>query len=232
MPLLCNPKDCPASIRNSNLKFEQFPGYWGLRIIPQPDRTTKLSAQLVEGITGVADSNQESDYSMSGDSEQEPRTNADFAWQERTPPEGSSLATYNPTPSEDAAPNNEIDGLMDVLDDMIARTPAAAPEVPGPRALRNITAELDNDDRDFTEALCLLQAPQSQGPERLPFRNQSNVTSPQRHLPLKSPTHERIRFKLVAKTRRPGTYQPPWANSTAGASRDSPSTAGTTKRGN
>ncbi len=35
------------------------------------------------------------------------------------------MATFcNPTPSEDAMPNNEIDGLMDVLDDMIVRTPA------------------------------------------------------------------------------------------------------------
>ncbi len=50
---------------------------------------------------------------------------------------------------------------------------------------------------DFTEALRLLQAPQSPGPERLPFRNWSNVTSPQLHLQLKSPTRERIHFKLT-----------------------------------
>ncbi len=56
---------------------------------------------------------------------------------------------------------------MDVLDDMIARTPAAAPEVPVQRARHTIAVELDNDDMDFTEALRLLQleAPQSQGPE-------------------------------------------------------------------
>ena len=140
--------------------------------------------------------------------------------------------SYDPTPSEDAAPKNEIDGLMDALDDMITRTPAAALEVPVPRARRNIAVELDNDDMDFTEALRLLQAPQSLGPERLPFSSRSNVTSPQRHLPLKSPTRERIRFKLVTKTRRPGTYRPPWATSTTGASCDSPSTAGATQRGN
>jgi hypothetical protein len=60
-----------------------------------------------------------------------------------------------------------MDGLMDVLDDMIARTPAAAPEVPVQRARHTIAVELDNDDMDFTEALRLLQleAPQSQGPE-------------------------------------------------------------------
>ena len=102
---------------------------------------------------------------MTSDSEQEPRSDADFAWQERAPLEGSSLATsHDPTPSEDAAPKNDIDGLMDALDDMITRTPAAALEVPVPRARRNIAVELDNDDMDFTEALRLLQAPQSQGP--------------------------------------------------------------------
>jgi hypothetical protein len=67
------------------------------------------------------------------------------------------LATScNPTLLEDTAPNNEIGYLIDVLDDMIARTPAATPEVPVPRALRNIAVELDNDDMDFTEALRLL----------------------------------------------------------------------------
>ncbi len=65
----------------------------------------------------------------------------------------------------------------------------------------------------------------------LPFRHRSNVTSPQ-HLSLKSPTRERIRFKLVTKTRLLGTYRPPWATSTAGASSDSPSTAGATQQGN
>jgi hypothetical protein len=158
---------------------------------------------------------------MSSDSEQEPRTGADFAWQERTPSEGSSLATScKPTPSEDAAPNNETDGLMDVLDDMIVRTPAATPEVLVSRARRSIAVELDNNYMDFTEAQRLVQAPQSPGPERRPFRNRSNVTtgSPQRHLPLKSPISERIRFKLVTKKGRQGTYQPPWATS----SRDSP----------
>ncbi len=85
---------------------------------------------------------------MSSDSEQEPRTDADFAWQERTPQEESSLATsYKPTPCEDAAPKNEIDG-----DDMISRTPAAALAVPAPRARRTIAVKLDNDDMDFTEA--------------------------------------------------------------------------------
>ncbi len=91
----------------------------------------------------------------------------------------------------------QLSGLMDVLYDMIVRTPAASLEVPVPQALRNIAVELDNYDMNFTETLRLFQAPQSQGPERLPFRNRSNVTSPQRHLPLKSPTRERIRFQLV-----------------------------------
>ncbi len=126
--MLCNPTDGPASTRNLNLKFRQFPGYRGLQNIPQPDQTTELSAQPLADTAGVADSDQESDYSMFSDSEQEPHTDADFAWQERTPLGGSSLATSNdPTPSEVAAPNNEIDGLMDDLDDMIVRIPAAAP---------------------------------------------------------------------------------------------------------
>ena len=54
---------------------------------------------------------------------------------------------------------------------------------------------------DFPEALHLLQAPQWPGPERLPFKNLSNASSPQRHLPLKSPTHGHICFKLVTKPR-------------------------------
>ena len=38
--------------------------------------------------------------------------------------------SYNPTLlEEDIAPNNEFNGLMDVLDDMIERTPAATIEV-------------------------------------------------------------------------------------------------------
>ena len=87
---------------------------------------------------------------------------------------------------------------------------------------------MDEDDMDFPEALRLLQAPQSPGPERLPFKNLFNASSPQRHLPLKSSTRERICFKLVAKPRRPGNYRPPWATSTTGASRDSQKTAGAT----
>ena len=91
---------------------------------------------------------------------------------------------------------------------------------------------MEEDDMDFPEALRLLQAPQSQGPERLPFKNLFNYSSPQQHLPLKSLTRERICFKLVTKPRRPGTYRPPWATSTAGASGDSPKTAGATPRDN
>ncbi len=91
----------------------------------------------------------------------------------------------NPTPlEEDAARYNKITGLMDVLYDMIVRKPAATPEVPVPLARHNIAVELDNDNMDFTEALCLLQAPQSPVPERLPFRNWSNATSPHQHLQL------------------------------------------------
>jgi hypothetical protein len=144
------------------------------------------------------------------------------------------LATsWNTTPSEDASLNNEIDchALMDVLDDMIVRTPAIMPEVPVPRAQLNIAIELDNENTDFTEALCLLRAPQSPGPKRLTFRYRFNATSHQRHLPLKNSTSELIRSKLVTKTSRRGIYQPPWARSTAGASSDSPSTAGATQQG-
>jgi hypothetical protein len=163
---------------------------------------------------------------------------ADFAWQEYTHLDpilkGVSLATsYNTTPSEkDTVQNNEIDGLMDVLDDMIIRTPAVTREVSVPRALSSTTVGLDNDDMDFTDTLHLFQAPQSQGPEQLPFRNRSNATSHQQHLPLKSPTSEHIRFKLVTKTSRSGIYQLPWATSTAGATRDLPSTTWATQRGN
>jgi hypothetical protein len=74
------------------------------------------------------------------------------------------------------APNNEINGLMDALCDMIDRTPAATPEVLLPRSRRNLAVEMDEDDMDFPEALRLLQAPQLQGAEQLPFKNLSYKT--------------------------------------------------------
>ena len=97
------------------------------------------------------------------------------------PSEGTSLGTsHNLTPLEKVkAPNNEINGLMDALCDMIDRTPAATPEVLLPRSRRNLAVEMDEDDMDFPEALCLLQAPPLPGPERLPFKNLSNASSPQ-----------------------------------------------------
>ncbi len=136
---LRDPTDSPASIGNSNLKFLQFPGYRALQNTPQSDRTTELSAQPFQDTTVIVDNDQDSDYSESSDSEQDPRSDAYSAWQEQTPSEGESLATsYNPTLSEeDAALNNEIDCLMDSLDDMIVRTPAATPEVTVPRSRRN-----------------------------------------------------------------------------------------------
>ena len=76
--------DGPASISNSNLKFRQFPGDGGLRNFPQPDRSTELSANPLQDVSGIVDSNQEPDYSESSDSEQEPRPDADIAWQDQS----------------------------------------------------------------------------------------------------------------------------------------------------
>ena len=234
MLLLCDPRSCPDFIRNSNLRFRQFTGYGGLRNIPQYDHLTELSAHPSQEAPGNWDSDQASTDSEYSDLEQEPRSDTDSARQEQSPPEGASLnASYTSTPlEEDLGPNNEINGLLDNLDDMIDRSPAAPLAVPVPRARRNLAVELDKDEMDFSETLRLLQAPQSTGPERLPFKNLSNIPSPQRHQSAKSPTRGRISFKLVTKPRRPGIYRPPWATSTAGVSRDSPKTAGATPRDN
>ena len=233
--LLCDPMSGPVCIRNSNLKFRQFTGYGGLRNITQLDQTTELSEHTSQGAQGT-DNDQESDYSEYGDSEDEPLSYTNSARMSgQSSPEGNNLdAVYTDMSSDEAnVPSNEIDGLLDDLDDLIDRSPAAPLAVQVPRARRNLAVEMDKEEMDFSETLRLLQAPQSPGPERLPFKNLSNATSPQRHLPLKSPTRGRISFKLVAtKPRRPVLYRPPWATSTAGASRDSPKTAGATPRDN
>ena len=199
-----------------------------------PSRPIDRVIGKLQEVPGSVDSGQGSDHSEHSDLQHEPRSDADSAWQKPTPPEGQSLGTsHKLTPLEKVkAPNNEINGLMDALCHMIDRTPAATPEVLLPRLRRNLAVEMDEDDMDFPEALRLLQAPQSPGPERLPFKNLSNASSPQRHLLLKSLTRERICFKLVTKPCRPGIYRPRWATSTAGASRDSPKTAGATPRDN
>ena len=228
---LCDPNTGPEFIRNSNLGFRQFTCYGRLRNIPQYDHTTELSVHPPQEAQGNWESDQGPADSEYGDLEQEPRSDTDSVWQEQCPPEGISLsASHTSTLLEkDITPNNEIDGLLDNLDDMINRSPAAPLAVPGPRARR---IELDKDKMDFSETLRLLQAPQSTGPERLPFKNLSNITRPQRHQTPKSPTCGRISFKLVTKPRRPGIHRPTWATSTAGASSDSPKTAGATPRDN
>jgi hypothetical protein len=55
-------------------------------------------------------------------------------------PEGNNLdAVYTSMPSEeDNVLNNEIDGLLDDLDDLIDRPPAALLAVQEPRARRNL----------------------------------------------------------------------------------------------
>ena len=138
--LLCDPTTGPECIRNSNLRIRQFTGYVGLRNIPQLDQTTELLAYPSQEAPGNLNSNQDSANSEYSDSEQEPRSDTDSAWQDQSPPEGTSLnASYTSTPlEEDLALNNEIDGLLDNLDDMINRSPAAPLEVPVPRALRNL----------------------------------------------------------------------------------------------
>jgi hypothetical protein len=227
--------DGPACIRDSNLKFRQFTGYGGLRNIPQTDQTTELSEHPIQADQGTED-DQDADYSEYGDSEDEPLSYTHSAlMSDQSSPEGNNLATVYTSMSseEDYVQSNEIDGLLDDLDDMIDRSPAAPLAVQVPRARRSLAVELDKEEMEFSETLRLLQAPPSPRPERLPFKNLSNAISPQRHLPLKSPTRGRISFKLVAtKPRRPGIYRPPWATSTAGASRDSPTTAGATPRDN
>ena len=86
----------------------------------RPDRSTALSAKPIQEVPGSVDSGQGSDHSEHSDSEHEPRSDADSAWQEPTSPEGPSLGmSHNLTPLEKVkAPNNEINGLMDALCDM------------------------------------------------------------------------------------------------------------------
>ena len=76
--------------------------------------------------------------------------------------EGNNLdAVYTSMPSEeDNVPNNEIDGLLDDLDDLIDRHPAALLAVQEPLARRNLAVEMDKEEMDFSETLRLLQAPQ------------------------------------------------------------------------
>ena len=154
MLLLCDPRSCPDFIRNSNLRFRQFTGYGGLRNIPQYDHLTELSAHPSQEAPGNWDSDQASTDSEYSDLEQEPRSDTDSARQEQSPPEGASLnASYTSTPlEEDLGPNNEINGLLDNLDDMIDRSPAAPLAVPVPRARRNLAVELDKDEMDFSAA--------------------------------------------------------------------------------
>ena len=75
----CDPLDGPASIRNLNPEFQQFPGYRGLWNISHPDRSTELSAKPLQEVPGSVDSGQGSDHSEHSDSEHEPRSDADSA---------------------------------------------------------------------------------------------------------------------------------------------------------
>ena len=105
---------------------------------------------------------------MYSDSEQEPRPDTDSAWQEQSPPEGTSLsASYTSTPlEEDITPNNEIDGLLDNLDDMIDRSPAAPLKVP--RARHNLAVELDRTRWTSLRPYVCSKRPSPRGPSDFP----------------------------------------------------------------
>ena len=82
MLLLCDPCTGPEFIRNSNLGFQQFTGYGGLRNIPQYDHTTELSAHPSQEAQGNLGSDRDSADSEYSDSEQVPRPDTDSAWQD------------------------------------------------------------------------------------------------------------------------------------------------------
>ena len=105
----------------------QFTGYGGLWNIPQLDQTTELSEHTSQGAQGT-DNDQESDGDEYGDSEDEPLsyTHSERMSDQSSPEGNNPAAVYTSMPSEEQnVPNNEIDGLLDDLDDLIDRSPAA-----------------------------------------------------------------------------------------------------------